>query len=112
MKGFDRCNLLDDKYIPRTSYHWMVTGALSFIIIRNCNSLPSQLTCGGQLEWQAAYRVLVRATLQFEIKIDWPPSWAAAGYTDLVLGFIERDEAVRWHEALSGLLTDLAGKGG
>ncbi|KAG2492963.1 hypothetical protein HYH03_008870 [Edaphochlamys debaryana] len=48
----------------------------------------------------------------YEITIDWPASWAAAGYTDLVLGFSEREQADKWHEALQRCIEKLkAAKG-
>ncbi len=41
---------------------------------------------------------------QFEVTIDWPSSWAAAGYTSLQLGFESRERAEAWHAAVAGVL--------
>ncbi len=41
---------------------------------------------------------------QFEVTIDWPSAWAAAGYTSLQLGFESRERAEAWHAAVAGVL--------
>ncbi|KXZ52674.1 hypothetical protein GPECTOR_9g720 [Gonium pectorale] len=60
----------------------------------------------------AAVQGVTKYEQLYEITIDWPPSWAASGYTTLTLGFRERDQAERWHRALSDVMDGLrAAKG-
>ncbi|GLC50722.1 hypothetical protein PLESTB_000412200 [Pleodorina starrii] len=108
--------LLKDRCV---TYHdpFKKTDATTWMLDRNCVLLPatpSELVTKkrgirpkGTWAITAAVQGVETYLEVFEIKIDWPPSWAAAGYTDLVLGFTDHSDAVRWHEALSGVLAEL-----
>ncbi|PNW71078.1 hypothetical protein CHLRE_17g745697v5 [Chlamydomonas reinhardtii] len=107
-----------------TTYHDPVSkaDARTWLLDRNCVVKPP--TAGELAPKQRGVRPkgkwAITAAVQgvdtyidlYEFTIDWPASWAASGYTTLDLGFSEREEAVRWHDAVTGVLAALAAKKG
>ncbi|GFR49260.1 hypothetical protein Agub_g11278, partial [Astrephomene gubernaculifera] len=107
-----------------TTYHnpESKTDARTWVLDKNCTLLPSTtaelvtkrrgVRPKGTWAITAAVQGVETHLDLYEVALDWPPSWAAAGYTSLVLGFPERAEAAQWHEALAGVLAGLrASKG-
>ncbi|KAG2431059.1 hypothetical protein HYH02_013490 [Chlamydomonas schloesseri] len=107
-----------------TTYHDPVskTDARTWLLDRNCEVKPAT---AGELapkrrgvrpkgKWAITAAVAGVDTYidLYEFTIDWPASWAASGYTTLDLGFSDREEAVRWHNAVTGVLAALAPKKG
>ncbi|KAG2425268.1 hypothetical protein HXX76_013850 [Chlamydomonas incerta] len=107
-----------------TTYHDPVskTDARTWLLDRNCVVKPA--TAGelgpkrrgvrpkGKWAITAAVQGVDTYIDLYEFTIDWPASWAASGYTTLDLGFGDREEAVRWHNAVTGVLGALAAKKG
>ena len=52
-------------------------------------------------------RACLIACLQYEVTIEWPPAWAASGYTSLTLGWESPEEAAHWHTLLAAVLRAL-----
>ncbi|GLI71569.1 hypothetical protein VaNZ11_016833 [Volvox africanus] len=112
----DRCVTYHDPFKKTDATTWMLD--------RSCVLLPASaselvskrrgIRPKGTWAITAAVQGVETHLDVFEIKIDWPSSWAASGYTDLVLGFTDRSEAESWHSTLVKVLAELGGseKGG
>ncbi|EFJ41032.1 hypothetical protein VOLCADRAFT_99063 [Volvox carteri f. nagariensis] len=105
----DKCVTYHDPYKKTDATTWMLDRSCALLPASALELVPKKRGIRPKGTWAitAAVQGVETFVEVFEIKIDWPPSWAAAGYTDLVLGFLERSEAERWHSALAGVLAEL-----
>ncbi|GIM10649.1 hypothetical protein Vretimale_14246 [Volvox reticuliferus] len=113
----DRCVTYHDLFKKTDATTWMLDRSCA-LLPGNASELVSKrrgIRPKGTWAITAAVQGVEAHVDVFEIKIDWPSSWAASGYTDLVLGFTDRSEAESWHSALGQVLAELGGgaeKGG